>query len=371
MSILEKLDNWLNKQGIRIYLKPGERPPEGYFVREGKRGGMYYYATKRPEKKKGRPQKEVATEVNKLQNNFMGARKKWHDLLAVRVKLQQLDKEFPSQRNKDMLKQMNKRVDEARKNQRDLYDQFKQKTAKEKPLEGDIETPREREMFSSEIREKEMLGGGCNETFKVIYLDGRKGCFKPVSGEREGLRDAVHAGTCYKREVAAFKLSRILGFDCCPTTVARNYGGEMGSIQDWVEDGETISVTNKDWQHNPKLQDDIEDLALYNILLGNSDRHGSNAMIDKNDKLWAIDNGLTFPLNDDDGGISIFVRRVEGNDIPSRLKVKLNELNKNWDNVEKKLGKYIEPDALNGVYNRMSEMLASGKFKVSLAKWGW
>ena len=61
--------------------------------------------------------------------------------------------------------------------------------------------------------------------FRVVY--------KPVAGERP-LWDFPN-GTLAAREVAAFHISRSLGFDCVPPTVLREGPFGPGAVQRWID----------------------------------------------------------------------------------------------------------------------------------------
>lgn len=53
MDVVVQIDEFLRKQ--RIYLKPGEKAPEGVAVQRGKWGGMYYESHEQQMPKKVRP----------------------------------------------------------------------------------------------------------------------------------------------------------------------------------------------------------------------------------------------------------------------------------------------------------------------------
>ncbi len=144
--------------------------------------------------------------------------------------------------------------------------------------------------------------------------------YKPVRGERP-LWDFPE-GTLARREVAAYEVSRAMGLDCVPPTVLRDGPAGPGSLQRWVgplapdseadvlridppsevprgflpvlraEDpvGSPLVVSHAD-------RDDVRRIALLDLLLNNADRKGS-ALIDDGEQLWAIDNGLSFHVDE-------------------------------------------------------------------------
>ena len=55
MDIQKRIENFIEKQE-RIYLKPGEKPPEGIIQHRGKRGGLYYVPGLRGETREKKPE---------------------------------------------------------------------------------------------------------------------------------------------------------------------------------------------------------------------------------------------------------------------------------------------------------------------------
>lgn len=114
--------------------------------------------------------------------------------------------------------------------------------------------------------------------------------YKPERGERP-LWD--FPGALWKREVAAYELSQSLGFDLVPTTVARVSAPiGRGSVQAFVpakfaEHYFTI-------RERPELGPTLRALCVFDLLANSADRKGGHCLIDDDDRIWAIDNGLTF-----------------------------------------------------------------------------
>lgn len=141
-------------------------------------------------------------------------------------------------------------------------------------------------LTTDEIREAQELGGGVNKT--VVLSDGIRGVFKPLSGEM-ALQE-----TAMKHEVAAYRIDRIFNIDMTPPTVIREYGGELGSHQLFM-DGYKIIREAESWVG--KISEiDKEKLTLFDWMLQNTDRHGANLMVNASGKLAAIDNGYTFSI---------------------------------------------------------------------------
>ncbi|MEA2684583.1 MAG: hypothetical protein QOK05_2911 [Chloroflexota bacterium] len=113
--------------------------------------------------------------------------------------------------------------------------------------------------------------------------------YKPAAGERP-LWD-FPADSLHRREVAAFELSRWLGWDLVPTTVERPDGPlGAGSVQAFVDhDPDEHYFTLQD-AHRPFFMR----LAFFDMLANNADRKGGHCLLDGSGRVWAIDHGLTF-----------------------------------------------------------------------------
>lgn len=119
---------------------------------------------------------------------------------------------------------------------------------------------------------------------------GLKGVYKPLAGERplwdfpEGL---------FRREVAAYELAVALGWDIVPGTVVREDAPlGVGSLQRFVEAdfARHYFVLRDERRHDDQLMR----LCAFDLLANNTDRKGGHVLVDADDHLWGIDNGLCF-----------------------------------------------------------------------------
>jgi hypothetical protein len=113
--------------------------------------------------------------------------------------------------------------------------------------------------------------------------------YKPMRGERP-LRDFPH-GTLYLREVAAYELSKSLGWGIVPVTVERDGPVGPGAVQRFVEHDPA--------EHYFTLRDGhverFRQFAWFDVLANNTDRKGGHCLHDLgNDVVVGIDHGLTF-----------------------------------------------------------------------------
>ena len=116
------------------------------------------------------------------------------------------------------------------------------------------------------------------------------GIYKPRAGERP-LWD-FPMGSLHLREVAAYEVSRSLGWDVVPPTVLREGPHGQGSVQLFID-------------HDPRrhyfalLEDDAYDEALmrmaaFDMVVNNADRKGGHVLLAPDDHIWGCDQGLTF-----------------------------------------------------------------------------
>ena len=132
-----------------------------------------------------------------------------------------------------------------------------------------------------------------NATFLVqVTLDdiSTKAIYKPLRGERP-LWD-FPAGL-FKREIAAYVVSEALGVHAVPPTVECDGPLGQGSLQWFIEARfeEHYFTLFEDREH---LHDQFRNIAALDIVANNTDRKSGHCLIDANDRIWAIDNGLCF-----------------------------------------------------------------------------
>ncbi len=113
--------------------------------------------------------------------------------------------------------------------------------------------------------------------------------YKPARGERP-LHDFPPG--LHRREVAAYELSVALGWDLVPPTVVRDGPLGEGSLQLFVlADFEQHYFTLRE---RPELQPALRRLCAFDVVANATDRKGGHVLLEGDDHIWAIDNGLCF-----------------------------------------------------------------------------
>src|SRR3989475_10000735 len=140
-----------------------------------------------------------------------------------------------------------------------------------------------------------VLHGASNYTFLATLAphppDGLSVVYKPARGESP-LWD-FQTGTLYKREVAAYQLSKVIGWPNIPPTVIRRRAPHgVGMVQLFVD---------ADGRHFLGEQSSFRDtwirVALFDVITNNADRKSGHCLFDAEDRVWVIDHGLTFHVD--------------------------------------------------------------------------
>jgi hypothetical protein len=137
-----------------------------------------------------------------------------------------------------------------------------------------------------------LLHGASNYTFLAELGPhqpaGLRVVYKPAKGESP-LWD-FDAGTLYRREVAAYELSKVLGWPRIPPTVVRSKAPHgVGAVQVFIDaDGRHFLGAN---QAEPETWIQV---SLFDVITNNADRKSGHCLFDRDDNVWVIDHGLTF-----------------------------------------------------------------------------
>lgn len=146
---------------------------------------------------------------------------------------------------------------------------------------------------TGEIEVLGLLPYSSNYTFLARVVPETLAVYKPRRGERP-LWDFPH-GSLAGREAAAYLVSEAAGWHIVPPTVLRQDAPlGPGSLQLFVE-------------HDPErhyftlMEERAEELvafAAFDVVINNADRKSGHVIEDGNGRLWAVDHGVTFHLED-------------------------------------------------------------------------
>ena len=168
-----------------------------------------------------------------------------------------------------------------------------------------------------ELPELELIGilqGASNYTFLAQLgphpPTGLRAVYKPARGESP-LWD-FEAGTLYQREVAAYELSKVLGWPRIPPTVVREHGPHgVGALQLYVDADRRHFLSEQASQREAWIR-----IALFDVITNNADRKSGHCLFDAQDRVWVIDHGLTFHT---DPKLRTVIWDFSGEPLPSDL----------------------------------------------------
>ncbi len=144
----------------------------------------------------------------------------------------------------------------------------------------------------AEIVQTQLVPSGSNYVFAVVLEDAAGGrstaIYKPRRGEAP-LWDFPD-GTLYRRERAAYLVSEALGWRIVPPTVVRDGPHGVGTIQLYIEHQPRASYFTMKGRRDAELRR----MAVFDAVVNNADRKGGHCLEGLDGRVWGIDHGLTF-----------------------------------------------------------------------------
>lgn len=202
---------------------------------------------------------------------------------------------------------------------------------------------------------------GSNTTFMVTCRyqgETLKAVYKPVRGERP-LWDFPDQ-TLAHREVAAYLISEGLGWGLVPPTVFRKDESVMGpgSAQFFVEHDPEYHYFNFDEGDQARLPE----VMVFDLLINNADRKGGHLLVGEDGKLWLIDHGLCFHVEDK---LRTVIWDHAGEPIPESLLADLSAFLPRLEpnqNLSEKLIPHLLPEEIDALRDRAVALLETKIF---------
>lgn len=194
-----------------------------------------------------------------------------------------------------------------------------------------------------------------NQTFLVELSGGGEAMlavYKPGRGERP-LWD--FPGGLYRREVAAWVLSDLLGWGIVPETVRRDGPFGEGSMQRFVDAdfSQHYFTLFEQARHHEALRR----ICLFDLLANNTDRKGGHCLLGE-DRIWGIDNGLCFHP---DPKIRTVIWEFAGESVGEEL---LGDVSTMLASLPGPLGDLLGPEEVDGLRRRGDGLIADAIFPV-------
>jgi hypothetical protein len=199
-----------------------------------------------------------------------------------------------------------------------------------------------------------------NYTFLGEVNDGQDSTpviYKPVRGERP-LWD-FGRGTLAKREVAAYAVSRSLGWELVPPTVFRNGPQGKGSVQmflDVDQDAHYFAL-----REDPSFEPALRRLAAFDVIVNNADRKAGHCLRASASCVVAIDQGLCFHV---DPKLRTVIWEFAGQPVGADLLTDLNalagQLGDEATELRTSLASLLAPGEVSTLRRRTLELLDAG-----------
>lgn len=196
----------------------------------------------------------------------------------------------------------------------------------------------------------------CRPLEEVEALKEIEAIYKPRNGERP-LWDFPR-GTLCQRERVAFLVSEALGWHLVPPTVLRDGPHGLGSVQYFVEHDPDEHYFTFAGQYSDQLQR----VALFDILINNADRKGSHILLDNDGRLWSIDHGICFHT---EHKLRSVIWDFAGQPIPADLTADLQRFDEKLEGNDASLAEIhtlLSAQEVKALRRRLTRLLASQAF---------
>lgn len=194
----------------------------------------------------------------------------------------------------------------------------------------------------------------------------RSAAFKTIDVERPGVATLsngvveVDFQDSWRTEVAAYEIDRMIGLEMVPATIQKSHRGETGSLQWWVESEWSEAARRKANAQPPNVtawNRQNWNMALFDNLIYNADRHLNNILVTKTFELRLIDHSRAFRTLQglkDASAMGGFSRK---------LLAGIETLTR--ENLRARVGKYLSANQISSMLNRRDQILALAKKTVA------
>ena len=247
-------------------------------------------------------------------------------------------------------------------------------------------------LTSGELEVEGRLIGASNGALRClvpITPDSSVRCvYKPVAGERP-LWDFPQ-DTLSKREVASYEMSEALGLHVVPPTVWRTKGPVgPGMCQVWIDEVTEMQLVAvlpggedlTNWLHVFDGSDEhggvvslvhardvtLQKVALLDAVINNADRKGGHLLVDEQQRVWAIDHGVSFSTEQK---LRTVLWGWAGKSIPDDLAAPVAALREMLSaGIPESITGWLSTDEVESLEIRIKGLLADGTFPVPSADW--
>ncbi|MFN2146155.1 MAG: SCO1664 family protein [Anaerolineales bacterium] len=201
----------------------------------------------------------------------------------------------------------------------------------------------------------------CNISLEETEL---KAVYKPVRGERP-LWD-FPSESLSGREVAAYLVSELGGWGMVPPTVFRQEApAGAGSVQLFVEHDPEYHFLN----FSPEDRQRARPVALFDVVVNNTDRKAGHVLIDEAGKLWLIDHGVCFHVQPK---LRTVIWDFAGQPLTAAEQEQLMALRAGLApeaELYRQLGDYLSRHEIQAMAGRIDKLLSAGEFPYPSEDW--
>ena len=229
----------------------------------------------------------------------------------------------------------------------------------ERPLEADLNDPRiPTALAAGELELLGLLPNSSNYTFLARATTGNDqvlAVYKPRRGEMP-LWD-FPPGTLCNREVAAYVVSRELGWPNVPPTVLREGPEGLGSTQLFVEFDPSQHYFTLEGTHAAEFRR----VALFDMVVNNADRKGGHCLLGADGTIWVVDHGVCF---NEEPKLRTVIWEHVGEPIPAELLDDLRALRERLElgDLRAELDVLLSLDELTALDERIDHVLTAKVF---------
>ena len=181
-----------------------------------------------------------------------------------------------------------------------------------------------------------------------------KAIYKPHRGERP-LWDFPDG--LYRREVAAYRLARAIGWDLVPPTVERDGEFGVGSVQLFVD--ADFSQHHFTLVEDEQFHEQLRRLCAFDIVANSTDRKGGHVLVDEAGHLWGIDNGLCLHA---EFKLRTVIWEFSDEPLPAELADDLAAFCER--DLPADLAELLDPFERDALHGRVRALLAEGRFPI-------
>jgi len=215
-------------------------------------------------------------------------------------------------------------------------------------------------MKSANITASSQMGGAeaVTSPWKLtLEKDGvtRNGLWKNPEGRMGGFIEG------WRYEIAAYLMDQLIGLNMVAPTIEKEFNGNKGSLQLWVESEMTLKKKTENNVKTPSYKVFPWNRATYlqrffDNLIGNEDRHMNNILITKDWRIYLIDHSRSFRTAKKFVDTLLYSSKggKEGpkpmSELPRAIVDKVKALT--FDSIKAACGETLKEDEINAVLKR-------------------